>query len=75
MGQPRKRSEHEMMLRLLKQFGADKTKVCRAFAKAEREGLVLSHRRVDQKTPEEYAEAVWRDGEYRAWLGKQPASS
>lgn len=68
MAQQRRRSEHEMMRRLAKQHRYDQVKTCRAFANAERAGLMISERKPEEHTPEEYAAHVWHDGEVSGWL-------
>ena len=60
--------QRDMMRRLVKQFGRDKEKVCRAYAAAERDGQVPRGSNVFKLSAEEYADALWRDGERKGWF-------
>jgi hypothetical protein len=60
--------QRDMMRRLVKQFGHDKAKVCRAYAAAERDGQVERVQNSKNLTAEEYADALWRDGERKGWF-------
>jgi hypothetical protein len=60
--------QRTFMRNLVKSFGRDQYEVCAAYAEAERDGLVGRKRNASGKTPEEYALALWRDGEKKGWL-------
>ena len=68
MGQQRRYTVRDMMQRLAKQYAYDRFKTCRAFTNAERAGRILSERKPEEHTPEEYAAHVWRDAEANGWL-------
>jgi hypothetical protein len=59
-----------MMRRLLIELGYKEKAVCRAYAQAERDGLVPRKRNVNRMTPEEYAAALWANGHRRSnpWI-------
>jgi hypothetical protein len=60
--------QRAFMRNLVKSFGRDQYQVCAAYAEAERDGLVGRIKNTSGKTPEEYALALWRDGEKKGWL-------
>lgn len=53
---------------LLVELGVDKHTVCAAYARAERDGLVLRDRNSNEMSPEDYALALWEDGVKKGWL-------
>lgn len=53
---------------LVARYGRDRAKVCAAYAAAEREGRAPRLKNKSAKSPEEYAEALWRDGDRRGWF-------
>jgi hypothetical protein len=60
--------QRDMMRRLAKQFDRDKATVCRAYAAAERDGQVGRVQNSKNLSAEEYADALWRDGERKGWF-------
>jgi hypothetical protein len=60
--------QRAFMRNLVKSFGRDQYEVCAAYAEAERDGQVRRIKNASGKTPEEYALALWRDGEKKGWL-------
>jgi hypothetical protein len=60
--------QRAFMRKLVKSLGRDQHEVCAAYAEAERDGQVRRKKNVNGKTPEEYALALWRDGEKKGWL-------
>lgn len=49
-------------------LGATTMKFVRLYAEAERDGQVRRIKNASGKTPEEYALALWRDGDIKGWL-------
>ncbi|HEX7929632.1 MAG TPA: hypothetical protein VF470_01805 [Sphingomicrobium sp.] len=60
--------QREYMRQLVTKHGADQKKVCAAYAKAEREGLVKRSRDEHDTSPEVYADELWRDAQRWDWL-------
>lgn len=56
------------MRELYRQHGGDRALVVQGYASAEREGIVDRESNVNRLTPEQYAEALLKDGERRGWL-------
>lgn len=61
-------SQRTMMRRLVRQFGEDEDAICRAYAEAERIGLVRRSSNVYGLSPEQYARALRRDGQRKGWI-------
>lgn len=59
--------QREYMRKLVADYGRDKTKVVSAYARAERAGVVSREKNAMRKTPEEYSDALWRDGKKKGW--------
>ena len=59
-------TQREFMIGLREKYGADKERVCLAYVRAEDQGEV--GRKGRSKTPEQYADALWRDGIHKGWL-------
>ncbi len=68
MGKTQMTKQRDMMRHLVKQYGRDKEKICRAYAAAERNGEVVRKRNSMNRTSEVYADLLWRDGERKGWL-------
>lgn len=70
-------TQRDYMRKLLVELGQDKEVVCAAYAQAEREGTVPRNRDSHDTAPEDYAVALWRDGQRKGWLevGGAPAAS
>jgi DNA-binding MarR family transcriptional regulator len=60
--------QREYMRQLASKHGSDQKKVCAAYAKAERAGLVTRSRDENDTSPEAYAEELWRDAQRWGWL-------
>ena len=60
--------QREYIRQLVSKYGQDQKKVCAAYAKAEREGLVKRARDENDTSPEAYAETLWRDAQRWGWL-------
>ena len=50
------------MRKIVEELGPDREKVCAAYVKAEREGLVQHKSNRNDVTPEKYALLLWYDG-------------
>jgi hypothetical protein len=61
-----KPTQREVMRELRAKQGPNKEAVCRAYVAAEARGLVS--RKSTTKTPERYADDLWRDGIHKGWL-------
>jgi hypothetical protein len=59
-----------MMISLVAKFGLHEDIVCRQYAAAEKRGEVARKRNKFRLTPDQYARALWRDGERKGWLVK-----
>lgn len=60
--------QRDYMRRLVASLGRSQTAVCTAYARAERNGLVVRANNTTGLTSEQYALALWRDGERKGWL-------
>jgi DNA-binding MarR family transcriptional regulator len=60
--------QRQFMRQLVTKLGPDQKKVCAAYAKAEREGLVTRSRDEYDTSPEVHAETLWRDAQRWGWL-------
>jgi hypothetical protein len=56
------------MRELIRRLGSNKAAVCRAYAEGERRGEVSRVNNASRLKPEEYAEALWADGERKGWF-------
>lgn len=63
--------QREYMRQLVTKHGSDQKKVCAAYAKAERDGLVTRSRDENDTSPEVYAVTLWRDAQRWGWLNTQ----
>jgi hypothetical protein len=63
-----KYGQWEYMRILVKKLGRNKKAVCDAYAKAEREDLVIRKYNTTHKSPEEYALALWNNGYKKGWF-------
>lgn len=66
-------SQREYMRKMVRELGLDQAKVCAAYVKAERKGLVRHKSNRNGVTPEQYALSLWydgfrTDGNRRPWL-------
>ena len=61
-------SQRDFMRSLVADLGDDKQAVCHAYAKAERYGMVLRPPNESAATPEQFAFALWNDGQAKGWL-------
>jgi hypothetical protein len=57
-----------MMRELVRKLGEISDLVVRAYAEAERLGRVKRSSNRHNLTPEEYAQALWRDGQRKGWI-------
>ena len=61
--------QRDYMRNLVRDLGPDPEAVCRAYAQAERDGLVKRTRNEHGLSPEDYAVALWKDGTgAKGWL-------
>ena len=60
--------QREHMRKLVLKHGRDQKKVCAAYAKAEKAGLIIRSRDESNLSPEAYAQELWRDGLRWSWL-------
>jgi hypothetical protein len=61
-------TQRDVMRDLNRRFDGDHHKVVAAYAAAERSGDVKRASNVRGMTPEEYAEALYRDGVKKGWM-------
>lgn len=61
-------TQRDYIRRLFAQFRGDKDKVCSAYALAERDGVVSRNRNANAMSSENYALALWEDGNNKGWL-------
>ena len=61
-------SQRDVMRRLYREYGGNEALVVAAYARAETAGEVQRKRDKNGLTPEEYAKALFRDGEKKGWL-------
>jgi hypothetical protein len=64
-------SQRDYMRRLVEKIGRNKNAACSAYAAGERRGEVARSSNDYKLTPEQYAEALWSDGERKGWLFRQ----
>ena len=64
----RKMYQRDYMRKLIARFGANKDRVVREYAGAERRGEVERKSNSHNWTPEQYASALWQDGIRRGWI-------
>jgi hypothetical protein len=64
--------QRKFMQALVIKHGGDQKKVCAAYAKAERDGLIIRSRDENDTSPEVYADLLWRDGVRWSWLKATP---
>ena len=60
--------QREYMKQLVTKHGLDQKKVCAAYARAERKGLVTRSRDEHDISPESFAEQLWRDAPRWGWF-------
>ena len=60
--------QRHMMRRLYREHRGDKDRAVREYARAERAGKVQRKQDKNGQTPEEYAKALFRDGERKGWI-------
>ena len=60
--------QRELMRKLVERIGLDEDAVCAAYADAEADGEVIRKSNAYDRTPEEYARALWRDAEKKGWI-------
>jgi hypothetical protein len=60
--------QREYMRKLVASMGRNQDAVCAAYAQAERDGLVERAKNITGHRPEDYAIALWRDGDRKGWL-------
>lgn len=63
-----KYGQREYMRLLVQSLGRDREAVCAAYAEAEENGEVVRRSNNHNRTAEEYALALWRDGEKKGWF-------
>jgi len=61
-------TQRDMMRNLIAQCGRNEEQVCSAYAAAERRGDVERDSNEHGLTPEQYARALWQDGERKGWF-------
>ncbi len=61
-------NQRDMMRHLIAKYGQNEEKVCREYALAESRGEVPRQSNEHDLTPEEYAHALWKDGERKGWF-------
>jgi hypothetical protein len=61
-------TQRDVMRNLFRRFGGDHDRVVAAYAAAERAGDAKRASNVHGMTPEEYAEALYRDGVLKGWI-------
>jgi hypothetical protein len=61
-------TQRDKMRDLYKQYNGNKQMVCRAYAAAERAGLVKRVRNSQNMSAEDYADPLWKDGIKKGWL-------
>ena len=63
-----KYGQREYMRILVNELGRNRSAVCASYAKAERDKLVVRKNNTHGKTPEDYALALWNDGDKKGWF-------
>lgn len=61
-------SQRDYMRKLAIELSGDRTKVCAAYAQAERDGIVARSRNTHDRASEDYAAALWEDGIAKGWM-------
>lgn len=61
-------TQRDVMRRLYREHGGDEALVVAAYARAEAAGEVQRKRDKNGQTAEEYAKALFRDGERKGWI-------
>jgi hypothetical protein len=64
---PQRTTQRDLMRKLFALHGPDEDAVCRAYAQAERDGLIIRKRNEGRQTPEQYAAMLWRDAMKNGW--------
>lgn len=62
-------TQRDVMRDIYRRLGGDHDRVVAAYAAAERRGDVKRASDVHHMTPEQYAEALYRDGVAKGWIG------
>ncbi len=57
-----------MMRQLIAKYGRNEDKVCSEYAAAESRGDVPRYSNRYELTSEQYARALWRDGDRKGWF-------
>lgn len=67
---PEKRTYRQVdyMRMLIKDLGRNRGAVCASYARAERDGIVPRKSNKNDTSPEDYAIALWKDGERKGWF-------
>ena len=60
----------DLMRALILEYGRDSETVCKHYAIAEERGEVLRKSNKNGLTAEQYARALYRDGERRGWFSR-----
>lgn len=68
-------TQRDYMRKLFQQFDGDKNRVCAAYAQAELDGVVSRNRNSHDRSPEDYAVALWEDGIKKGWLATNGRTS
>lgn len=63
-----KLSHRDFMRRLYREHRGDKDAVCRAYARGEDNGVVVRKSNAHDLSAEQYALALYNDGERKGWL-------
>jgi hypothetical protein len=61
-------TQRELMRRLVAKLGKNADAVCRTYAAAEKAGQIERRRDKYGLSPEQYAQALWRDAQRRGWI-------
>jgi hypothetical protein len=61
-------SQRDVMRQLIKKYGRNEDAVCRSYALAESRGEVPRYSNKYNLSPEQYARALYRDGERKGWF-------
>jgi hypothetical protein len=65
---PAPTKQRDLIRRLVAEHGRNKDRVCTEYAAAERSGQVQRKSNPKGLSPEQYAEALWYDGERKGWF-------
>ena len=60
--------QRQLMRKLVETIGWDEDAVCAAYADAEADGEVIRKSNAYDRTPEEYARALWQDAKKKGWI-------